>query len=106
MALFNQNRDAFQKHRAVTYVLTFILPLLGALFAADQFLSVLSYAGFILVFLAVFIPMAMTQKLRNAEKQQCKDNQQLVEGYQVGGGTIGMLLSLTFGFFLIGAQLV
>ncbi|MGB7997423.1 MAG: aromatic amino acid transport family protein, partial [Photobacterium halotolerans] len=50
MALFDQNADAFRQNRAVTYVLTFILPMLGAILAANQFLSVLSYAGIILVF--------------------------------------------------------
>ncbi|WP_459782826.1 aromatic amino acid transport family protein, partial [Photobacterium sp. R1] len=54
MALFDQNADAFRQNRAVTYVLTFILPMLGAILAANQFLSVLSYAGIILVFLAIF----------------------------------------------------
>ncbi len=106
MALFDQNADAFKQNRAVTYVLTFIFPLMGALWAADQFLSVLGYAGIILVFLAIFVPMAMTIKVR---KQQ--DNQDFVQGagaecYQVGGGQLALAMSFLFGCFLLAAELV
>ncbi|RWX57029.1 amino acid permease [Photobacterium chitinilyticum] len=106
MALFDQNADAFKQNRAVTYVLTFIFPLMGALWAADQFLSVLGYAGIILVFLAIFVPMAMTIKVR---KQQ--DNQDSVQGagaecYQVGGGQLALAMSFLFGCFLLAAELV
>ncbi|GAL10295.1 tyrosine-specific transport protein [Vibrio astriarenae] len=37
MALFNQNRDMFNQNKAVTYALTFVLPLVGSLLAADKF---------------------------------------------------------------------
>ena len=105
MALFDQNVDTFRQNRAVTYVLTFILPLAGALFAADQFLSVLGYAGIILVFLAVFIPMAMTMKLRKED-----DNTFEVDAsgvlYQASGGQLAMGLSFLFGCFLLAAELI
>ncbi|PSU45046.1 tyrosine transporter [Photobacterium frigidiphilum] len=106
MALFDQNADTFKQNKAVTYVLTFIFPLVGALWAADQFLSVLGYAGFILVFLAIFVPMAMTMKLRSFEKQKSAGHEAMAEAYQAGGGSIAMGLSFVFGCFLIGAQLV
>ncbi|MEC6798582.1 aromatic amino acid transport family protein [Photobacterium sp. S4TG1] len=100
MSLFDQNVDLFRQNRAVTYVLTFILPLLGAIFAANQFLSVLNYAGLILVFIAVFIPMLMIYNIRKtAQVEQSSD-------YQVKGGSLAMLMSLLFGCFLIGAQLI
>ena len=100
MSLFDQNVDLFRQNRAVTYVLTFILPLLGAIFAANQFLAVLNYAGLILVFIAVFIPMLMIHNIRQATPvEQSSD-------YQVAGGSLAMLMSLLFGCFLIGAQLI
>ncbi|MDO6707556.1 amino acid permease [Photobacterium sp. 1_MG-2023] len=104
MALFDQNADTFRQNRAVTYVLTFILPMLGALLAANQFLSVLSYAGIILVFLAVFVPMAMTLKVR--QSQQSQDQSVKGEVYQVRGGMMAMGLSFLFGCFLLMAELI
>lgn len=107
MALFDQNADAFRQNRAVTYVLTFILPLLGAILAANQFLSVLSYAGIILVFLAIFVPMAMTVKVR---KDGDKATVTVKEGneavYQAGGGVMALALSFLFGCFLLMAELI
>lgn len=100
MSLFDQNIDLFRKNRVVTYVLTFILPLLGAIFAANQFLSVLNYAGLILVFIAVFVPMWMIHNIRKAAPTTVSSD------YQVAGGSVAMLMSLAFGCFLIGAQLV
>ncbi|OBU20454.1 tyrosine transporter [Photobacterium aquimaris] len=100
MSLFDQNVDLFRKNRLFTYILTFILPLLGAIFAANQFLSVLSYAGLILVFIAVFIPMLMIRNIRKSAQTVSDDD------YQVAGGSGAMLMSLFFGCFLIGAQLI
>ncbi|WEM43563.1 aromatic amino acid transport family protein [Photobacterium sp. DA100] len=105
MALFDQNVDTFRQNRAVTYVLTFILPLAGALFAADQFLSVLGYAGIILVFLAVFIPMAMTIKLRKEDDSAFEVDASGVL-YQASGGQLAMGLSFLFGCFLLAAELI
>lgn len=105
MALFDQNRDILRQNRAVTYVVTFILPLVGALAAADKFLAVLGYAGIILVFLAIFIPMAMTVKLRGQDESNFMvDTNGMI--YQVGGGQLAMGLSFLFGCFLLGAELI
>ncbi|GAM59769.1 tyrosine-specific transport protein [Vibrio ishigakensis] len=82
----------------MTYVLTFILPLVGAIMAADQFLSVLAYAGIILVFLAVFVPLAMVYKLRATDT--------LSESYAAEGGNMMMLFGLAFGGFLLVSQMV
>ncbi|KKD00761.1 MULTISPECIES: amino acid permease [Photobacterium] len=105
MALFDQNADAFRQNRAVTYVLTFILPMLGAILAANQFLSVLSYAGIILVFLAIFVPMAMTVKVRkDGDKATVTEGNEAV--YQAGGGVMALALSFLFGCFLLMAELI
>ncbi len=98
MALFNQNRDMLNTNRAMTYALTFVLPLLGALIAADQFLGILSYAGIILVFLAVFIPLAMVHKLRSSGEENAH--------YTAEGGKIMLGFSWLFGGFLLISQLV
>ncbi|UUM31623.1 amino acid permease [Vibrio japonicus] len=98
MSLYNQNRDMFNQNRVVTYVITFILPLVGAMFAADKFLSVLAYAGIILVVLAIFVPLAMVYKLRLAGTEE--------ERYTTEGGTTMLLFSLLFGGFLLASQVI
>ncbi|MCG9596968.1 tyrosine transporter [Vibrio sp. Isolate25] len=98
MSLFNQNRDMFGQNRVVTYVMTFILPLVGALLAADKFLAVLSYAGIILVFLAVFVPLAMVYKVRLANTATTR--------YTAEGGAIMLMFSLLFGSFLLVSQVI
>ncbi|WP_117232644.1 amino acid permease [Vibrio maerlii] len=98
MALYNQNRDMFNQNKWVTYVITFIIPLIGAVVAADKFLAVLGYAGIILVFLAVFIPLLMVHSLRNAKVEESR--------YQAEGGNILLVLSWAFGGFLLVSQLI
>ena len=101
MALFDQNRDTFKQNRVVTYIISFILPLLGALFAANHFLSALNYAGIILVFLAVFIPLAMIIKVRS---ELTTTNENVT--YQAEGGIIALAATLAFGGFLLSAQVI
>ncbi|OIQ26610.1 amino acid permease [uncultured Vibrio sp.] len=98
MALFHQNSDLFKKNKLTTYVLTFIVPLAGALLAANQFLSILSYAGVILVFLAVFIPLMFVHKIR---KDRIKD-----EAYTAEGGTTMLAITTLFGLFLLISQII
>ena len=98
MALFNQNRDMFNQNTAVTYVISFILPLAGSLLAADKFLQVLNYAGIILVFLAVFIPLVMVHKQRFMKVAE--------DRYSAEGGSVMMLFSLLFGCFLMISQVI
>ncbi|WP_102582916.1 amino acid permease [Vibrio tasmaniensis] len=98
MSLFNQNRDMFNQNTAVTYCISFILPLAGSLLAADKFLQVLNYAGIILVFLAVFVPLVMVHKQRFMK---------VAEGrYSAEGGRPMMLFSLLFGCFLLISQVI
>ena len=98
MALFTQNEDTFKQNKVVTYVISFILPLAGAIFAADQFLAVLSYAGIILVFLAVFIPLVMVIKLRQTDGQTAD--------YLAEGGVAMLIFSFIFGSFLLISQVI
>ncbi|NUW67132.1 amino acid permease [Vibrio coralliilyticus] len=98
MSLFNQNTDMLRKNRVITYFVTFILPLAGALMAADKFLAVLSYAGIILVFLAVFVPLAMVYKIRLANVEPTR--------YTAEGGSLMLIFSLFFGGFLLISQVI
>jgi len=79
-----------------------ILPLTGALLAKDQFISVLGYAGIILVFLAIFIPMAMVLQVRSSSFKLLAEG----ELYQVSGGKSGLLASFAFAGFLLVSQLL
>lgn len=98
MALFNQNRDMFNQNTAVTYCISFILPLAGSLLAADKFLQVLNYAGIILVFLAVFVPLVMVHKQRFMKVAE--------DRYSAEGGRPMLLFSLLFGCFLLISQVI
>ncbi|MEZ9229881.1 amino acid permease [Vibrio amylolyticus] len=98
MALFHQNSDLFNQNKLVTYLLTFMVPLAGALLAANQFLSILSYAGVILVFLAVFIPLMFVHKLRKDKiKSEC---------YTAEGGGVMLIITSLFGLFLLISQFI
>ncbi|MCY9827182.1 amino acid permease [Vibrio chagasii] len=98
MSLFNQNRDMFNQNTAVTYCISFILPLAGSLLAADKFLQVLNYAGIILVFLAVFVPLVMVHKQRFMKLAE--------DRYSAEGGKPMLLFSLLFGCFLLISQVI
>ena len=98
MSLFNQNRDMFNQNTAVTYCISFILPLAGSLLATDKFLQVLNYAGIILVFLAVFVPLAMVHKQRFMKVAE--------DRYSAEGGKPMVLFSLLFGCFLLISQVI
>ena len=102
MSLFDQNSDLFNKNKLVTFLITFLLPLMGALWAKEQFISVLGYAGIILVFLAIFVPMAMVLKVRSVNFDS------LLEGvhYQAAGGRFALAVSFSFGGFLLLSQLI
>ncbi|MEZ8689708.1 amino acid permease [Vibrio splendidus] len=98
MSLFNQNKDMFNQNTAVTYCISFILPLAGSLLAADKFLQVLNYAGIILVFLAVLVPLVMVHKQRFMKVAE--------DRYSAEGGRPMMLFSLLFGCFLLISQVI
>lgn len=99
MALFDQNADIFKCNRLGIFGITFVLPLIGAIVAPEHFLAILGYAGIILVFLAIFVPMAMTLKVRKLEFD-------LTQVYQAGGGSIAMGTIFLFGCFLLFAQVI
>ncbi|WP_133405756.1 aromatic amino acid transport family protein [Parashewanella tropica] len=81
--------------RLQTWVLTFIPPLLCALFYPDGFVKVLGYAAIPLVIMIIFLPIAMAYVGRK----------QTSEGYQVSGGNVGLGALALLGLGIIVAQL-
>lgn len=82
--------------RAQTWLLTFIPPLLCALFYPDGFVKVLGYAAIPLVMMVIFLPIAMAVKQRK----------QTPAGFQVAGGNSALVVLGLVGIGIIVAQLM
>ncbi|WP_162048619.1 amino acid permease [Vibrio taketomensis] len=93
MALYDQNRDAITSNPMKAYGLTFILPLILATLFSSQFVSMLDYAGMVLVFLAIWGPLAMVVKVRKPDFEQVK----FENTYTVGGGQAALGGTFVFG---------
>lgn len=96
MALFDQNKDAISNSNAVSFSLTFILPLFFVAVFSDQFISMLDYAGMVLVFLALWGPLAMAMSTRRSTFK-------LVDGvdtYTAEGGRFMLVVTFLFGAFI------
>ncbi|KJY87415.1 tyrosine transporter TyrP [Vibrio neptunius] len=93
---FNKNKTA--SSRIVVGAITFVPPMGFALFYPQGFIMALGYAAIALAILAIFLPIMMVKKARIAEETQ--------GGYQVFGGTAGLMISGTVGFVIIAAQLL
>ena len=81
--------------RAQTWLLTFIPPLLCALYYPDGFVKVLGYAGVPLAIMIIFLPIAMALKQR----------QQTQQGYQVVGGKFALAGIGLMGAVIVAAQI-
>ncbi|ABV85968.1 amino acid permease [Shewanella pealeana] len=81
--------------RAQTWLLTFVPPLLCALYYPDGFIKVLGFAAIPLVVIIIFLPIAMALGLRK----------QNLGGYQVSGGNAALGLAGLAGVAIILAQL-
>ncbi|MBR9729196.1 aromatic amino acid transport family protein [Shewanella intestini] len=82
--------------RAQTWLITFVPPLLCALFYPDGFFQVLGFAAIPLVVMIMFLPIAMALKQRG----------QNLGGYQVIGGNVGLILVGLMGVGIVFAQLI
>jgi tyrosine-specific transport protein len=82
--------------RLQTWLVTFVPPLLLALYYPDGFVKVLGFAAIPLVFMIIFLPIAMAL----GQRKQCQ------EGFQVSGGTPALMLAGLAGGLIIAAQLV
>ena len=103
LGLFEFLGDSFNKKKAassriVVGAITFVPPMGFALFYPQGFIMALGYAAIALAILAIFLPIMMVKKARVAEDTQ--------GGYQVFGGTAGLMISGTVGFIIIAAQLL
>ncbi|BAJ03627.1 aromatic amino acid transport family protein [Shewanella violacea] len=81
--------------RAKTWLITFVPPLLCALYYPDGFIQVLGFAAIPLVVMIIFLPIAMALKQRK----------QNLGGYQVSGGTPALVIAGILGAVIIGSQL-
>ncbi|WP_281630496.1 aromatic amino acid transport family protein [Vibrio sp. St2] len=103
LGLFEFLGDSFNKKKAassriVVGAITFVPPMGFALFYPQGFIMALGYAAIALAILAIFLPIMMVKKARVSEDTQ--------GGYQVFGGTAGLMISGTVGFVIIAAQLL
>lgn len=103
LGLFEFLGDSFNKKKAassriVVGAITFVPPMGFALFYPQGFIMALGYAAIALAILAIFLPIMMVKKARVAEDTH--------GGYQVFGGTAGLMISGTIGFVIIAAQLL
>lgn len=102
LGLFDYLADKFKRPnnklgRAQTGLLTFIPPLIFALFYPQGFIMALGYAAIALVIIAIILPVIMVRKVRSEYPQAA---------YQVAGGTVALNLALLVGALVILAQLM
>ena len=104
LGLFDFLMDAFKRkshyrwHRFQTALLTYVPPLIFAIYYPRGFILALGYAAIFVAILEIILPAAMAWKLRRS--------QQLHSPYQVKGGTPLLIILAIAGFILIAAQLV
>jgi tyrosine-specific transport protein len=93
MALYDQNRDMLTSNKYTAYGLTFILPIALAALFSNQFVSMLDYAGMVLVFLAIWGPLAMVRKVRHPAFDQPETEMY----YTASGGNTALISTFLFG---------
>ncbi|EHU8075932.1 amino acid permease [Vibrio cholerae] len=84
-------------NRPLASVVTFLPPLIFALFYPQGFIMALGYAAIALAILAIFLPLVMVIKVRQQATEQ---------HYQVTGGYGALLVTGLVGLLIIGAQLL
>ncbi len=82
--------------RVQTWLITFVPPVLCALYIPEGFVAVLGFAAVPLVFIIIFLPIVMVLKQRK----------EVTEGYQVCGGKPALTLMGLLGAVIIAAQLM
>ncbi|AWH89826.1 tyrosine transporter TyrP [Limnobaculum parvum] len=96
LGLFDYLADLFKRTnntsgRLQTGLITFLPPLVFALFYQKGFIMALGYAAIALSILALLLPAMMVMQSRKQNR----------EGYRVPGGSVGLCLALAFGFAII-----
>ncbi|MDE1238542.1 aromatic amino acid transport family protein [Vibrio aestuarianus] len=103
LGLFEFMGDTIKKkkigaNRTVAAIITFVPPLVFALFYPQGFIMALGYAAIALTILAIFLPVVMVIKVRNQE-QFNGENQ-----YQVKGGKVALTMTAATGLMIITSQ--
>ena len=103
LGLFEFMGDTIKKkkigaNRTVAAIITFVPPLVFALFYPQGFIMALGYAAIALTILAIFLPVVMVIKVRNQE-QYNGENQ-----YQVKGGKVALTMTAAIGLMIITSQ--
>ncbi|MBV7314116.1 aromatic amino acid transport family protein [Shewanella sp. NIFS-20-20] len=87
--------SASVKGRVGTWLMTFVPPLLCALYVPEGFVAVLGFAAIPLVFMIIFLPILMALRQRAL----------MQTGYQVAGGQWALGLAGIAGIAIVAAQL-
>ncbi|EOU2461792.1 aromatic amino acid transport family protein [Vibrio navarrensis] len=102
LGLFEFLGDTLKKqqgnsNRVIAAVVTFTPPLGFALFYPQGFITALGYAAIALTILAIFLPVAMVNKVRKQNPQRA---------YRVAGGQVSLLLTSGVGVLIVTAQIL
>lgn len=102
LGLFEFLGDTLKKqqgnsNRVIAAVATFTPPLGFALFYPQGFITALGYAAIALTILAIFLPVAMVNKVRKQNPQRA---------YRVAGGKVSLLLTSGVGVLIVTAQIL
>ncbi|SIN92793.1 tyrosine transporter TyrP [Salinivibrio sp. ES.052] len=103
LGLFDFISDSFNRQDSVrgrlqTAAITYLPPLVFALYYPQGFITALGYAAIALVILAVVLPVLMVRKARKTVSTD--------EHYQVVGGNIGLSLAMVGGVTVVIAQFI
>ncbi|NAW98771.1 MULTISPECIES: aromatic amino acid transport family protein [unclassified Vibrio] len=106
LGLFEFMGDTIKKkkiplHRMAASVITYLPPLVFALFYPQGFIMALGYAAIALTILAIFLPIVMVIKVRSNQIFQPQGGTQ----YQVRGGKLALTMTATIGLMIVTSQI-
>ncbi|MBF4434910.1 aromatic amino acid transporter [Vibrio anguillarum] len=106
LGLFEFMGDTIKKkniplHRMAASVITYLPPLVFALFYPQGFIMALGYAAIALTILAIFLPIMMVIKVRSNQVFQLQGGTQ----YQVRGGKLALTMTATIGLMIVTSQI-
>uniref|UniRef100_UPI0040488B29 aromatic amino acid transport family protein n=1 Tax=Vibrio anguillarum TaxID=55601 RepID=UPI0040488B29 len=106
LGLFEFLGDTIKKkniplHRMAASVITYLPPLVFALFYPQGFIMALGYAAIALTILAIFLPIVMVIKVRSNQVFQLQGGTQ----YQVRGGKLALTMTATIGLMIVTSQI-
>ncbi|MBF4336387.1 aromatic amino acid transport family protein [Vibrio anguillarum] len=106
LGLFEFMGDTIKKkniplHCMAASVITYLPPLVFALFYPQGFIMALGYAAIALTILAIFLPIVMVIKVRSNQVFQPQGGTQ----YQVRGGKLALTMTATIGLMIVTSQI-